>query len=175
MDETESPLLCRSEGGDSFVSGIVVPWDETVTIGGRSESFAPGGLVPMADPVPLRYEHTRSTEPPVGVAVQTLDAEAGLWAEFKMLSNDRARAAYEAVAEGLVRGFSVEFRRSRGMTGASAQGRVSDGVLRGVALTEAPVYAGAKVTQVRARVLTPRYDLWRDWLDQRAVTESEGS
>jgi len=165
-------LACRADpDGGRWIAGIAMPWDQPVTIGGRTEEFAPGGLTLRADrPVPLRYGHQshQEGEPvPVGVVARSVDTDGGLWVEARMLDTPGALNAYAAVEAGLVTGLSVEFSRASGMRGRGGQGRVEDGVGNGVALTERPIYAGARITEVRAR--TPRLDAVRAWLDERGL------
>ena len=167
MREYTLALVCRSDDdGGRWLSGIAVPWDKEISLRGRKESFAPGGMRASDSVIPLRYGHQSHPEGypmPIGQVVETVDTEAGLWMEARMVDSQAADHAYELAAEGIVRGLSVEFDRSGGLRGSGAQGRVTDGRLTGVVLTERPLYASAGVTAVRAR--TARLDEWLAWRD----------
>jgi len=160
-------ILMREDSDGRWIEGIAVPWKQRVKTSSdyEYEEFAPGGLVPRSEPIPLRYGHQRDLAP-VGRVVDTVDSDEGLWISALMLDTERGAEAWAAARAGLVTGFSVEFSR-RGPTfgrGPRAlQGHVDDGVLNGVALTESPMYSGARVTQVRAR--TPRLDEWSAWIE----------
>ena len=167
----ESGLVCRADDDGRWIAGLVVPWDETITVMGRSESFEPGGLRAPGDTmVPLRYGHQAHPEGspiPVGVLTRAVDIAEGLWMEARMLDTVTALEAWTVASEGLVTGLSAEFRRTSGLDGRGGQGRISDGLLTGVALTERPAYRGARISEVRAR--TPRLDAARAWLDDRGI------
>jgi len=164
-------LACRAGDDGRWIAGILMPWDQPVIVAGQPEEFAPGGLVLRSTRrVPLRYGHQthHEGEPvPVGVVTRGVDTADGLWIEARMLDTPGAVNAYAAVEAGLVTGLSVEFSRASGLRGGGGQGRVHDGVANGAVLTERPIYAGARITEVRAR--TPRLDAARAWLDDRGI------
>ena len=181
MRDLSVVIECRSDAdGGRFISGIAVPWNVEIAIRGRKESFAPGGLrIRGDDVVPLRYGHQSQDESfpmPVGRIVEAVDTDVGLWVEARMLEKPggglipAAEHAYALADQGIVRGMSVEFGRSSGMSGGGAQGRVGDGIMRGVVLTERPIYKSAGVTAVRAR--TPRLDSWIEWRRQAAIVST---
>ena len=169
-------VQCRAVDGRHWISGIVMPWDQEVTIRGVKECFPPGGMRARPDgaPMPQRYGHQAHAEGyplPIGRIETVVDTHAGLWIESRLLDHPTADHAFALVDEGIVRGLSAEFRRGGGMRAGSAQGRVSDGVLTGAVLTERPIYAGAGVTATRAR--TARLDEWLDWCAGLRTTGAE--
>ena len=160
---TESQLHCRvADDGLSYIDGIIVPWNQTITYRGQEERFAPGGLTANPEaPVPLRYQHLGEIDSlpvPIGVLHRSVDTAEGLWGEFKIFENAHARAAYEAADARLITGFSPEFsNRSPGRPAhAKGQGTVVRGLLTGAAMVHKPAYSGARIQNVRAR--TPAAD-----------------
>ena len=157
----ELALHCRQEADGLYIAGVAMPWDEEIVYRGRKESFAPGGLKPD-EMVPLRYGHQRDEEGfpiPIGRVVEAVDTDEGLWCDNKLLDVPIAEHAWHAAKDGLVTGFSAEFRVP-GRTGNVGNGRVTDGIMVGLVLTENPAYKGARITNVRAR--TPRLDAWTE-------------
>jgi len=172
MREINIEFVCRAEGDTRYISGIAMPWNEEIIYRGQRESFAPGGLVPRSGKVPLRYGHQKDPEGfpiPVGVLTRSVDTEHGLWIEARMLNTSSASDAWEAASEGLVGGFSVEFSRSSGIRGNVGQGRVTDGVMNGVVLTERPAYKSATISSVRSKSST--YNEWDRWYKNRRLGE----
>lgn len=167
-------LHCRAEGDDRFVEGIVVPWDQEVTLRGRAESFAPGSVRERADgAVPLRWEHTRGQQVPIGVMERAVDADEGLWGSFRLFDGDEAQRAWQAADAGIARGFSIEFRAPNAAPRGAGVGRVNEATIMGAALTEQPVYSGARLTGVRSR--TPRADSYREFLETVSNNETSGT
>lgn len=164
-DIDDSPLICRSVDGVRTIEGLVVPWEQEASFRGRKERFAAGGLAVAADRVvALRWEHTRGMELPIGVLARSVDTPEGLWTSWELHDGDLPSLAWQNADAGVARGFSAEFvRRSEIESGRSARdgGVIDDGILVGAALTEAPVYAGARITSVRSR--RDRWDGWHDW------------
>ena len=172
----EQHLQCRAEGGRHYIDGLMVPWNETATVAGKPEEFAPGGLtLPDGFPgtvVPFRYGHPMqgsqySAPIPIGVLSRGVDTAQGLWTEWELLDSPTARDAWAAADSGAVDGLSPEFTRSRPVGQRYGrrdvgQGRVTDAVMVAGSLTEHPVYDGARVVTVRAR--TPRADELAEFL-----------
>jgi len=178
MNESTA-LICRESDDGRFIAGIAVPWDEEIVYGGQPESFVRGGLTPGdGEVVPLRWAHNRDVVP-IGVLSDWRDDERGLWTEWRMYPGDDAGRAWQAAADGVARGLSVEFTRPGGLP-VGGQGAVTDGVLVGASLTEHPAYPGAVITSVRddgpdvtagtlaewrewRQGITDRADWWRRW------------
>ena len=157
-------LHCRAEGRRRIIEGIAVPWDQTINVRGRSESFAPGS-VRVEGSVPLRFGHQGSTEAfpmPIGSVTRAVDSADGLWIETTLVPGEIADHAWEVARAEIVQGFSIEFTNADAR-GPGAQGRVTDARLRGVALTERPAYPGATVMNVRAR--TPELERWLEEIE----------
>lgn len=161
-------VQCRSDDdGARFIAGLIVPWDVEIVHGGAAESFAPGSLR-VPGPVPLRYGHVGqpgSAPVPIGRLVDHVDTDAGMWAEFRLLATATAQEAWAVADDGLVTGFSIEFRPEQRSGRQRGQGRVTRSDLVGTALVERPAYRAAHVAEVRA--LTPRLDDLAAWRQQR--------
>ena len=166
MSEPEF-LTYRAEGNKRFISGIAVPWDEPIRVMGQHESFTPGSVT-IADNAPLRYGHQATTEGfpiPIGRITRSRDTPEGLWIEAELLPVATAEHAYQAVAAGIVRGFSMEFTSTTGR-GQSGHGRVVNATCHGLALTEEPAYKDAKVLSHRTR--RPVLEKWQRELARRS-------
>lgn len=169
MREMTAALSCRSEEGVNYIDGLAVPWDVEITYMGKPESFAPGGLTPASDRVvPFRYGHQQSPEGmgliPIGRIAEYAHTNMGLWVSTRLLDVPAADHAYAAARDGIVTGFSVEFIVP-GQRPGPGQGRVTNGIMTGLVLTEHPAYEQARVSALRA--LTPRWDAWNEWRQQR--------
>ena len=161
----DTTLHCRAADDGRYIEGIAVPWDQEIRYRGHPESFAPGS-VQVGERVPLRYGH--GAEPiPIGVVERAVDTDKGLWVSVRMLDGPIASQAWAAADAGLVRGFSIEFQGGHRPGMPVGQGRIKQGRMIGLALTENPAYKGALVTNARAR--TPRLDQWYRWRNSRSA------
>lgn len=153
------PLLqLRAEGANSKLSGYLVPWRETVTIHGRPEVFHRGAFDEWFDRYPaggsqakkvaLNLEHNRKT--PIGVLTATENRHAGQYGEFKLANTANAREAAQLVADGVLGGFSIEFKNAQ----PAADGSITKADLVGVGVVACPVYDGAVLTRSYNRELT---------------------
>lgn len=146
-------LHCRNEGSSRRIAGIVVPWDQTVNVLGKSEVFKRGAFQEQfsagVPPVLLHFQHSVE-QIPIGRLATVEDRNEGLWGDFILHSGPQATEAWHAARDGIVDGFSVGFvtPTSRGRGG---QGVVTRAAIDHVALTHAPTYAAAKVAETRTK------------------------
>ena len=150
----------RAADGRNYVSGIVVPFDETIEIDGRTETFERGAFTDWIadgelDQVPLRWLHTSGELLPIGVAVLATEREEGLFVEFRMATTEMADEVFRLVEDETLSYFSVEFlnrspnRPIPNGDKSAAQGRVTRADLMGSAIVEYPAYSRAKVLSTR--------------------------
>ena len=150
----------RAADGRNYVSGIVVPFDETIEIDGRTETFERGAFTDWIadgelDQVPLRWQHTSGELLPIGVAVLANEREEGLFVEFRMATSEMADEVFRLVEDETLSYFSVEFinrspnRPIPNGDKSAAQGRVTRADLMGSAIVEYPAYSRAKVLSTR--------------------------
>lgn len=157
-------LTLRSDDGRRIIAGIAVPWDEAARLAnGRTERVVAGGAVMREEPPPvLRHEHRTV---PIGSLLRSVDAPEGLWTEWLLLDSPSARDAWTAAEAGLVRGMSIEMARDNVPIGGG--GALSGISIIGVALTERPIYTGARITEVRSRIAArPRLTEWASIVDE---------
>lgn len=130
------------------LAGYVMPWNETTKVGGRDESFRRGAFDGWFDRYPpggsqskrvaLNLEHNRKS--PIGVMTYTENRAEGQYAEFRLADTPSAREAAVLVDDGVLGGFSVEFKRNRP---ALPDGTITDADLVGVGVVSCPIYDGA--------------------------------
>ncbi|WP_327150065.1 HK97 family phage prohead protease [Nocardia sp. NBC_01329] len=106
------------------LSGLVAPFDQTTTIGNRSEGHFRETLKPgcfrktlserAPAKIPMLWQHGRDSAVggtlPVGVYTHLEERADGLYAEGRVFQNAHAEAVREAVAAGAVGGASIGFR-----------------------------------------------------------------
>lgn len=154
----------RSSGSKKTLRGYVVPWGETIRIAGTDEVFRRGAFddwfarYPPAQTskrVALNIQHNMTR--PIGVMTRTENRAAGQWAEFRLAGTDAAAEAAQLVSDGVLAGFSLEFRSDDGLS-RSGTHEIRDAEMLGVGLVACPAYDGAVLTRAaNAQTL----DHWR--------------
>lgn len=135
------------------VTGIAVPFNETVSVGGYKERVERGAfnIEEHADKtIHLYYGHNhRNGGKPIGLVKEMRDTENGLEikAQFSE-STEEAREVYGLVREGILNKFSVGFEPVTSRKDNDVVVRTK-GLLREVSIVAMPAYANAAVSEVR--------------------------
>lgn len=142
--ETRSFEVRLEDAEAREVSGIAVPWDDEISVGGFRERFDRGSVNP-AENVLLLYGHSE----PIGRIVEHSDTDAGHEIRAVISKTPRGDEVYTLLRDGVLTKFSVGFR--------PVEDREEDGVvvrtavdLREVSVVPFPAYSGAAVTDVRS-------------------------
>ena len=161
-------IVCRSEGSRNYIDGIIMPWDQEILYQGSTEVFRRGAFdefFEAKDPgsVLLNYQHGHVggrknvdsvvARLPVGALRRTENRDEGQWGEFVMGSTRMARDVYQLAADGILRGFSVEYYPVGGKrrAGDAGQGAIERAALDEVALTHRPLYTHTTVSTAGSR------------------------
>lgn len=154
----------RSVDGVQTVAGYVVPWGETIRIAGTDEVFIRGAFDDWfaryppgqtSKRVALNIQHNMTV--PVGTMTATENRAAGQWAEFRFANTPDARNAAQLVHDGVIGGFSLEFR-SHDLETMNGRHEVRSADMMGVGLVTCPAYDGAVFTRSANRAIL---DQWR--------------
>ena len=171
----ERLLEVRQESGRLHVSGVLVPWNTPIKVGGVEESWRRGALdrqlsdAENRSRVGLDILHTShapaghgDTHEPFGHLVDTANRRTGQWGDFRLDNSAEARMAWVLADDGILDAFSVTFvsidpphfeaggRESR--VGTRGQGLIREAMIDTVALTNTPAYKAARATaQARQR------------------------
>ena len=143
------------------VSGIAVPYNDTIDIGGGwSERFERGAIDTNAD-VKLFRDHKEI----IGVVNELREEEDGLWITAKISDTALGNETMELVKDGAIRSFSVGFIpvKDEKKDKTIIRKKVN---LKEVSLVAFPAYEAASVVEVREEVkeeimtenTTPDYD-----------------
>ena len=172
----ERLLEVRQESGRLHVSGVLVPWDTAISVGGVDESWRRGALdrqlsnAEHRSRVGLDILHTShapagdgDTLEPFGHLVDTANRDTGQWGDFRLDKSAEARMAWVLADDGILDAFSVTFvsidpphvaagRNRESREGTRGQGRILEAMIDTVALTNTPAYKAARATaQARQR------------------------
>lgn len=125
------------------VSGVAVPWNDVIEIGGIKESFE-RGAIESVDNVKLFWQHSE----PIGLVTKGEDAEEGFVIEARISETPRGNEAYTLLKDGVINRFSVGFIpvETREQDGVYVRSKVD---LKEVSLVPFPAYGNAKVSEVR--------------------------
>lgn len=129
------------------VSGIAVPYGQTINAGAYMEAFERGAIDSVED-VKLFWNH----DEPIGRVVKGEDTEEGYVITASISKTNRGEEAYTLLKDGVVNRFSVGFipvssREEEGNTVIRTKVNLKE-----VSLVPFPAYEGATVSQVRAAV-----------------------
>lgn len=128
------------------VSGVGVPYGETITIWGTRERLAPGSV--EAEGAKLFYRHHE----PIGVVLSAKDDATGWHPTAKISQTERGNEAYQLARDGVLDGLSIGFEPLEYHIERDDDGDVIvyDRVrVREVSLVPFPAYPSAQVTDVR--------------------------
>lgn len=151
-------IECRALGSQRYIAGIMVPWDERISVLGQPETFRRGAFRRQfgnrkVPPILLHYQH-HVERLPIGRLTEARDVEGGMWGEFRLGSGTIAREAWALAKDGILDGLSVSFVNRTNGSGPhkrGGQGDVTDALIDHVALTHQPAYSGARVNGTSER------------------------
>jgi len=151
MHRRQIPLQVREatqhDDGSATITGVGVPWGQTIDYRGQAESFARGAISPDdAVGVPLLWGHSE----PIGHITEARDTEQGLEVVAQIVPTTLGRDAALLVRSGSVSGLSVGFQP---VTMTQEQGgavRYDSASLHELSLVANPAYPDARVSDVRA-------------------------
>ena len=138
----EARAEIRADPETRTLAGVIMPYGRVAP--SWRERFLPGSLRPAPRGL-VHVAHDRS-RPVAGWpdSVELRETGAGLEAEIRLDDTPEARAALEGVTAGRLTGFSVEFNRAVSRRVAGIR-EISEAVLIGLGLVEAPGYPGTGV------------------------------
>ncbi|REE72133.1 hypothetical protein C8E05_1521 [Rhodococcus wratislaviensis] len=128
------------------VSGLAVPYGQTINIGGFQERVERGAF-DTTQSVPLLWGHDHK-EIPIGKVTALRDTEAGLEIDAQLNETTRGKDAYIALKNGDVNKFSIGFLpvESRNEDDVIVRTKAT---LKEVSVVNFPAYEQASVTSVR--------------------------
>lgn len=146
--ETRQLEIRASVNADArTVTGVGVPYNETITIWGQRERLAPGSV--EAEGAKLLYRHAE----PIGLVIDATDDATGWHPTAKISSTARGDEAYQLAKDGVLDGLSIGFEPLEFHYEADDEGQqviVYDRVrVREVSLVPFPAYPSARVKDVR--------------------------
>jgi HK97 family phage prohead protease len=190
--EIRSSTITDVDTRQRLIDLVAVPWEEEGEVMWKGESWrevfvrgAFDGIEDHAGRVPVNHEHVRGQT--VGKVVKFTNADPGLLGRVKVgktpLGDDILNLADEDMVSASV-GFRIGKPSDVQIHRASRLRRVMKAFIDHLAMTESPVYAGARVLAVRAEpsgvqvveqdplISTPALDEFRDdevfaWARQR--------
>lgn len=143
------------------VSGVAVPYNDTIDIGGGWSERFQSGAVDLNSDVKLFRDHKEI----IGKVTELRDEEDGLWITAKVSDTALGNETLELVKDGAIRSFSVGFIpvTDEKSNKTIIRKKVD---LKEVSLVAFPAYSNASVTEVREEVkeeikmenTTPDYD-----------------
>ncbi len=156
--ELRSSTITEVDTKQRLIDLIAVPWEEEGEVFWRGESWrevfvrgAFDGIEGHAGRVPVNHEHVRGKT--IGKVVKFTNADAGLLATVKVgktpLGDDMLNLAEEDMVSASV-GFRLAKPSDVQVHRSSRLRRVMKAFVDHLAMTEAPVYEGARVLAVRA-------------------------
>jgi HK97 family phage prohead protease/HK97 family phage major capsid protein len=143
------PLELRAVAEDDgrTLEGRIIPYGETISLGGDRESFT-RGVFGDVDPssVVLLWQHDQTA--PIGRMTELSETDDGAYGTFRLADTARAREARSLIEDGIVKGLSVGFQadQSKTVKGVRVHTRAR---LRETSLVTFPAYPTAGVLAVR--------------------------
>lgn len=151
----------RFDAGARTLTGIAVPYGETVRIGGPlgfDERFAFGAFSRSvtervsAGKVRLFGQHSRNNgQFPIGQITGAREERSGLHITAQLAQTQAAADAVELIRSGMVSGLSVGFRPVADRIATGGVVEVTEAVLLEVSVVDEPAYPGAVITALRSR------------------------
>lgn len=130
------------------ITGIAVPYGQTVNVGGYKESFERGAFEDDADAT-LFYGHDhRNGGLPIGKLVTGRNTEAGYEVTARLSETPKGNEVYQLLKDGVLNKFSVGFEPIKSQTRDGVVVRTK-ALLREVSVVPMPAYAGAVIAEVR--------------------------
>jgi len=144
LQTREFELRANTATEDRTVTGIAVPFNDPVDVGGYKEMIAPNAIMPR-DNIKLFYGH----EEPIGRIVESKDTEAGWSITAKISETSRGNEVYTLLKDGVLDRFSIGFmpmEENEDENGTIVRTKID---VREVSIVPIPAYEGAKVEEVR--------------------------
>jgi len=132
---------------ERIVSGIAVPFNDPVDVGGYKEMIAPNAVMPR-DNIKLFYGHSE----PIGKIVDSRDTEEGWTISARISKTSRGDEVYTLLRDGVLDRFSIGFmpvEEREDKDGTIVRTKID---VREVSIVPIPAYEGAKVEEVRNAV-----------------------
>lgn len=136
----------RLEVESRSVSGIAVPYNETIQLGGFQERIQRGAF-DTDKQVPLFFGHNHR-DIPIGKVTTLRDTEHGLEMDAVLNDTSQAEDVYRALKAGDLTKFSIGFVPTKSRNDGDTIVR-EKADLKEVSVVSFPAYAGAEVSQVR--------------------------
>lgn len=131
------------------VSGLAVPYNQTISVNGYQERVEKGAFAEVAEGVQLFYGHDHRTGGlPIGKVVEARESDEGLIIKAKFSDTNKANEVRTLVRDGVLHKFSVGFQpvKTRKDNGVMVREK---GNLKEVSIVAIPAYANASVSEVR--------------------------
>ena len=146
MTEQRDFEVRMSETEDRVMTGLVVPWNQTIELGGYREKFVRGAIDPadLGDAI-LMWSHTE----PIGRIVRGIDTDRGFAIEARISDTPRGNEIRTLMQDGVLTRMSIGFTPVE--DGKDADGTI---VRKKVKMHEGsvvirPAYSEAKILAVR--------------------------
>ena len=152
METRELHVRAAVNADTRTISGVGVPYGETITIWGQRERLNPGSV--EAEGCKLFSRH----RDPIGIVTEARDDESGWHPTAKISATPAGDEAYQLARDGVLDGLSIGFDPVEWHVERDEQGDVIvyDRVrVREVSLVPFPAYPSARVESVRERPTTP--------------------
>lgn len=143
MDIIKREFEVRQDEESGLVSGIAVPYDNEIEVGGIREKFVRGSIDDISD-TKLFYGHSE----PIGKVVEGRDTEQGYEIVAKISDTPKGQEIRTLLKDGVLTKFSVGFTpvQDAKINGVIVREKVK---LREVSVVSFPAYENAKVLSVR--------------------------
>lgn len=126
------------------VTGIAVPYGQTISLGYMNERFAEDS-VELADTTQLFWRH----EEPIGKVLSGKSTKEGFEITARISETPRGNEAYTLVRDGVINKFSIGFEPVEHKVEEDTIVRTKV-LVREVSLVPLPAYSGASLTEVRS-------------------------
>lgn len=136
----------RLEAETRSITGIAVPYGQTIDIGGFQERVERGAF-DTSKSLPLFWGHDHK-DIPIGRVVALRDTEHGLEVDALLNNTDKGENVYRALKAGDVNKFSIGFVPTKSRKDGDVIVR-EKGDLKEVSVVNFPAYTEASVTSVR--------------------------
>lgn len=152
MDDRSIEFEIRSVNEEErTVSGIAIPYDQTVEVGGYKERIERGAFKETEIGSPLYFNHDhRALGTPIGSIIEARDTEAGLEIKARISKTPKGEEVYTLLKDGVLKKFSAGFEPVEHRTDADGTVVRTKAKLIEVSIVPRPAYSKAAVAEVRA-------------------------
>lgn len=131
------------------VSGLAVPFDQTIEVGGFRESFARGAFDDNVTAT-LFYGHDhRSGGLPIGKLIKSRNTDKGYEVTARISETDKGNEVYQLLKDGVLNRFSVGFEPITDRETKDGVVVRTKALLKEVSIVPMPAYTGAVIAEVR--------------------------